>query len=183
MCYSADAAVSFGFNLGTLYDDETFEFTGPAWMVRSGYTYADEFDQAAYSDLYPPEDFDDVLATLLGWQAFVGPVDFQDKESAGYKAWDVSYLEKRRLIADAGLADIELERYGHFEDDERPYMVRVKSSAMRVDCLRSLVVDPAVMAQLVDDHPEWIEALRKFAHLLELPVTGDPAWVLTVSYG
>ncbi|WP_063023903.1 hypothetical protein [Nocardia niwae] len=179
MCPSAD--IFYGYDLGGMIDDD-WESTAPAWWQE-----AEDADESA--------DWEDELATRLGWEKVPFPDDYPDtrnhwrrmpheeskrireeyeKSSPQYQAWAASLDRKRDLLAQI---PVELDTYGHVDGDTF-WAVRVKASVQKLYGCDSAEVKPLTV------DPEWASQLARFVELLELDVpAGGPAWHFTCSYG
>jgi hypothetical protein len=103
------------------------------------------------------------------------PQWWQDaEESDDYLAWESALAD--RLGESADTYPIQLSTYGYSEGD-KVWALQVKASVQSVGDWRSIEVDPLVVA------PEWNDQLAQFIELLELNVSGNPAWHLNCSYG
>ncbi len=160
MGMSADAEIAYGYLLGE-FEDEDYNSTAPAWM--------ETFDG----------DFEEAIATKLGWKKYEGQVNFNEYSSESYRAWDKNLDCKRQVIQGVGLDIIEFKRYGHVEDDVNRYVLTVKPSQRRADMWDALVITP----EMLTVEPVWVEKLKLAANLLDLDVDGEPSWLLTVDYG
>jgi hypothetical protein len=169
---SPSADLYWGFDLGDMTDQKTWDSLKPAWMYNE-----EEGDTE--------RDWKEELATRLGWEKVPAPEDWpyytastEEKEafwqSPAYLAWWANRSEMHRL-AEGHLA--EIDTYGYH--DEPRYCVRVSSSVQRVGDWGSIEVRP------LEVDPDWREKLLQFMKLLELPVPEgeEPGWHLNCSYG
>jgi hypothetical protein len=172
MGQSPSASLYWGFDLGDMTDQDTWDSLKPRWM------YDEEEGDTE-------RDWREELATRLGWRMTPGvgewppyTASIEEKEvfyqSSAYLAWSANRSEMHRL-AEGYL--VELDSYG--SEDVPRYCVRVTSSVQEVDDWGSIKVQP------LEVDSDWREKLLQFMKLLELPVPEDeePGWNLNCSYG
>lgn len=158
----AHGEVFFGYDLGDLYDRETYDFTGPEWL-EDGET-----------------EWEDVYAKTKGVEALPYPEHIADLSNAerrahpDYQAWSESLNAVRRTAAESGC---ELATYGHIDGD-RYWCVRANAS--HVTAAYECVDLGAAIARF---DGAWAAQLEEFARVLALPLPeGGPRWYLTSTY-
>jgi hypothetical protein len=167
---SPSADLYWGFDLGDMTDQKTWDSLQPAWM---------------HDEEEGERDWKEELATRLGWEKVPAPEGWphytastEEKEafrqSSAYLAWSANRNEMHRL-AEGYL--VEIDTYGYY--DEPRYCVRVSPSVQRVGDWGSIEVRPLEVG------PDWREKLLQFMKVLELPVPEgeEPGWHLNCSYG
>jgi hypothetical protein len=169
---SPSASLYWGFDLGDMTDQNTWDSLKPAWM------YDEEEGDTE-------RDWKEELATRLGWKELPAPKGWPDytasteekeafHQSPVYLAWSANRSEMYALTE---RCFVELDSYG--SEDVPRYCVRVSPSVQEVDSWGSIKVQPLEVA------PDWREKLTQFMKLLELPMPEgeEPGWHLNCSYG
>jgi len=180
MGYSPSATIFYGYDLGTMEDEELEKWCGPSW-------WAD--DEGGFNgDI----DWEDVAAERLGWTEtaphplrpsalgdYTIPyaerqrLEDEYRKSPEFLAWSADWRNRNDILRRSG---VKLSSYGH-ENDTTCWTIEILASHFSVygwttEALESLSVDPA-----------WPGLLERFMDLMELPVDGFPGWHVTVSYG
>lgn len=178
---SPSADLYFGYDIGGPEDDDPTPM--PEWM--------DDGD-----------DWEDVLATRLGWTEAPFPDDYPQGRSHVYRRGTATYraafdedqqqvteykATSPKYLAYAANGDaknnllstvpVELDSYGYLEGDSS-HTIRVKASVQSVNDYGSTALKPLVEA------PEWRTQLDEFVRLLGFDLGNkQPGWHLNCSYG
>jgi len=181
MGMSPSADLFWGYDLGDLTDQRTWDSLKPEWMDDDG-DWEEIYAQRAAGWVEAPfPDHSSIpsrseLYREYGYQRAEDEIRKAEDalcETPEYRAWSASRKRLREIIEQSG---IQLDTYGYI--DEPSYCVYVKDSHQRVDDYGCVNVSPLIV------DPVWKKQLLDFMGLMELPVPQgeEPGWRLSCSY-
>lgn len=105
--------------------------------------------------------------------------EYDDEDSDNFAIYTWNHSKEWIKRTDKPMPEIDFHYWGHTDDSERKTFVVFYIIESRINSQDMEEIDPDSLVI----KESWINDLKLFAEILEMPMNSDPKWILTASYG